>query len=96
MAKQETKQEFPPVTVVTEGEFNGVPTLALPTGNPKRPVIFTLPKWRVIVAHRKEVEAFVEKHKGVAAKAPAPSADAKLAAENAQLRALLAKLMPAT
>ena len=57
------------VTTVTESEYEGIPMLALPGNHPKFPIQMTLPKWRKVLAHIKDVEAFVAKH---AAWQPAP------------------------
>lgn len=50
-----------PVLVPTEGEYFGIPTLALPTGKNK-PVIMTLGKWRTVVAHYDAVKEFIAKN----------------------------------
>lgn len=52
----------PPVTVPTEGEFKGTPTLSLPMDDPKYPLTMGVKKWRTVLTHIKAVEAFLAKH----------------------------------
>ena len=51
------------VTVPTEGEWRGEPSLSLPTDNPAFPVTMCLPKWRIIEKHwESHVKPFLAKH----------------------------------
>lgn len=73
---ESNESKMPPITSVTEGVFNDVPSLSVPTGNPTRPVTMTLGRWRHVLKHHDAIAAFCEKHKGfdlvTKGRAPAP------------------------
>lgn len=51
------------VTTVTEGDYNGQPTLAIPGANPAFPTQHTLKKWREVAAHwESHVLPWLKKH----------------------------------
>jgi hypothetical protein len=53
------------VTVPTESEYKGKPTLILPPLNPKgQSFQFGTTKAKIILKHVKDIEAFVAKHEG--------------------------------
>jgi hypothetical protein len=62
MAKTTTFNR-PEITTITEGDYEGAPTLALPTGNPRFPIQMTVKKWRIVLANVAAITAFCEKHK---------------------------------
>lgn len=63
MTKATQFPEKKPITRITEDTFNGVPSLALPTASPNRPILMTLPKWRIIEQNWTAIEAFCMKHR---------------------------------
>lgn len=66
MARSEAKAKFgdrPDVTVPTEGEYKGTPTLSIPDPtNVKFPITMGVRKWREVMKHRGAIEAFLAKH----------------------------------